>query len=95
MTFFSFPRGYKKVIEGVHEVPFIIGLPLVVLFFGSIFFGFFIRDLVIGYGTPFFGNSIFLHPIHFTVAEAEFLPLSIKLIPLVFSIGGLFSGVLV
>jgi NADH-ubiquinone oxidoreductase chain 5 len=95
LTFFSKPRGFKKVFENVHEVPFIIGLPLVTLFFGSVFFGYTIRDLIIGYGSPFFNNAIFTHPINFVVAEAEFLPLSIKLIPLFFSFSGVFLGIFI
>ena len=95
LTFFSKPRGFKKVFENVHEVPFIIGLPLVVLFFGSVFFGYTIRDLIIGFGSPFFSNAIFTHPIHFIIADAEFLPLSIKLIPLFFSFFGVSCGILI
>jgi NADH-ubiquinone oxidoreductase chain 5 len=95
LTFFSIPRGYKKVIEHVHEVPFRIGLPLVVLCFGSVFFGYITRDLIIGFGSPFFSNAIFFHPVHFKVADAEFLPLGVKLIPLIFSITGMLIGVVV
>ena len=95
LTFFSAPRGYKKVMESVHEVPFKIGLPLVILCFGSIFFGYLTRDLIIGFGSPFFSNAIFFHPAHFKVADAEFLPLGVKLIPLFFSISGILIGITV
>ena len=95
LTFFSKPRGFKKVFENIHEVPLLIGLPLVTLFFGSVFFGYTIRDIIIGFGSPFFNNAIFTHPVNFIVSEAEFLPLSIKLIPLCFSFSGVFLGIFI
>jgi NADH-ubiquinone oxidoreductase chain 5 len=95
LTFFSIPRGFKKNFENSHEVPSAIGLPLAVLFIGSVFFGYTLRDLFIGLGSSFFGNAIFTHPVHFIVVEAEFLPLFIKLIPLIFSFFGIFMGILI
>ena len=95
LTFFSSPRGFKKIIESVHEVPRSMGVPLVLLFFGSIFFGYLVKDIFIGFGSSFFGNAIFSHPTHFITSDAEFLPLKIKLIPLFFSILGILIGVFI
>jgi NADH-ubiquinone oxidoreductase chain 5 len=52
--------------------------PLVLLAFGSIFVGYVFRDALIGAGTDFFGNAIFILPEHLNVLEAEFIPVGIK-----------------
>ena len=44
--------------------------------------------MVIGVGSVFLGNSIFILPKNYNLIDAEFLPLSIKLMPLFFSLGG-------
>ena len=54
----------------------------------TIFVGFFFSDLYSGYGSPFFLNSIFILPIHFMQIEQEFLPIYIKLLPLIVSLLG-------
>jgi len=55
-----------------------------------LFSGYLTRDLFVGLGSVFFGNSIFVLPNNFNLVEAEFLPLQIKLLPLVFSLSGMF-----
>jgi len=76
----------------IHEAPFIIVLPLILLAIISIFFGYITHDLFIGIGTNFWGNSLFVHPNHINLIEAEFaIPLYYKLLPL---IGSLFGGFL-
>nr|AAG23669.1 NADH dehydrogenase subunit 5 [Thraustochytrium aureum] len=95
LLFFVFlapTNGFKRFYEMAHESSFVITFPLIVLFFGSLFFGFLIKDSIIGLGSNFFQNALFVHPFHFRQIEAEFLPLSIKLIPLVFSMLGMCSS---
>ena len=41
LTFLSRPNGQKNIIGGAHEVPLSMGVPLIVLSFGSIFWGYF------------------------------------------------------
>jgi NADH-ubiquinone oxidoreductase chain 5 len=53
-------------------------LPLALLAFGSIFVGFFFKDMLIGVGSSFFGNAIFVLPTHVNIFEAEFLDPFIK-----------------
>jgi NADH-ubiquinone oxidoreductase chain 5 len=55
-----------------------------------LFSGYLVRDLFVGLGSIFFGNSIFILPKNFNLIEAEFLPLQIKLLPLIFSLSGMF-----
>jgi NADH-ubiquinone oxidoreductase chain 5 len=49
--------------------------------------------MIIGPGTNFWGNSIFILPSNMTLFEAEFLPHSIKIIPVVFSLSGTFLAI--
>jgi hypothetical protein len=44
--------------------------------------------MIIGPGTPFFGNAIFVLPSNVNIFEAEFLDPSIKFIPVIFSLLG-------
>ena len=67
-----------------------MGYPLLVLVFGSIFIGYLTKDMIIGVGTNFWGNALFVLPQNMLVFEAEFLPHSIKLIPVIFSLSGVF-----
>jgi len=43
----------RITIKNVHESPFLIILPLIILAMGSIFVGHLTRDLFIGFGTDF------------------------------------------
>ena len=49
-----------------------MAIPLGILSIFSIFFGYFTKDLFVGIGTNFWGNSIFVHPNHLALIEAEF-----------------------
>jgi NADH-ubiquinone oxidoreductase chain 5 len=55
-----------------------MSLPLVILAFGSIFVGYLGRDAIIGAGSDFFAQSIFVHPSHLNVLEAEFISPMVK-----------------
>jgi NADH-ubiquinone oxidoreductase chain 5 len=69
-----------------------MGLVLIILAFGSIFIGYLTSDMVLGLGSPFFGNSLFISANHFNLVEAEFLSYFIKLVPVIFSILGAISA---
>jgi NADH-ubiquinone oxidoreductase chain 5 len=88
LTFIAKPMGPKKVIEHAHEVPLTMGIPLLVLSFGSIFLGYLTKDMVIGLGTDFWQNAVFVLPKNNLFIESEFIPTSIKLIPTIFSFAG-------
>jgi NADH-ubiquinone oxidoreductase chain 5 len=89
LVFLTTPNGSKIVYLNSHEVKLAIIIPLFILAFFSIFFGFIFSDLFIGVGSDFFGNSLFIHPKNLALIEAEFsLPLSIKLLPLFLSLLG-------
>jgi len=90
LTFLAPVNAKRSVIQVAHESSIFIILPLLVLSLGSLFSGYLTRDLFVGLGSVFFGNSIFVLPKNFNLVEAEFLPLQIKLLPLVFSLSGMF-----
>jgi len=86
LTFLSSVNSSKPIIQGAHESFGLIIFSLVTLSLGSIFSGFMLKDLFIGVGSIFLGNSIFILPKHFNLFEAEFLPTLVKLTPVLFSL---------
>jgi len=88
LTFLSTPAGHKRHFEGAHDAPWRMALPLFILSLGSIFVGYLTKDLIIGVGTDFWNNALYTHPQNLTLLEAEFIPHSIKLVPVIFSMTG-------
>nr|YP_010338828.1 NADH dehydrogenase subunit 5 [Madagascaria erythrocladioides]UNJ18778.1 NADH dehydrogenase subunit 5 [Madagascaria erythrocladioides] len=89
LTFLNKTNIPRPLIYSVHEAPILMLIPLIILAFGSIFLGYFSRDLFIGAGTNFWGTSIFIYPSLFSIIEAEELPLSTKFTPFFFTILGI------
>lgn len=96
-------KAYKYVIKDAEEAPNIMLYPLIILGIGSVFIGYFLKDMMIGMGTDFWGNSIFVQPEHLYTFQSEFIPQNIKILPVIFSICGsiiafilfyLFSGLI-
>jgi NADH-ubiquinone oxidoreductase chain 5 len=94
LTFLSKAAGHNAVYRNSHEGSWVMGLPLLLLSIGSIWVGFLTKDLLIGLGTDFWANAIFTHPANLVMVDAEFLPHSIKLIPIVFSLTGAISALI-
>lgn len=90
LTFLSPVNGFKTRFENVHESSFAMSFPLFCLVFGSVFFGFFLKDSFIGLGSSFFSQSIFISPSHLNSFFGEFLPFSIKLFPSLIALSGIF-----
>ena len=88
LTFLSEPTAVQGNSIRAHESGLYMSGPLVLLAFGSIFVGYVFRDALIGAGTDFFGNAIFILPEHLNVLEAEFIPVGIKWTPVLFSFFG-------
>ena len=88
LTFILKTNSYKKLILTAHEAPFRMSFPLFLLAFGSLFIGYLSKDMFIGLGNTFWGNSIFIIPKNFDFIDAEFLPIFFKLCPLFFSLIG-------
>jgi NADH-ubiquinone oxidoreductase chain 5 len=87
-TFLSQPNGFKPVICRAYDSSYAICVSLAVLAIPSIFFGYFAKDMFIGLGTDFWGNSIYIHPKHYNRIDSEFIPSAFKLFPVFFSLFG-------
>ena len=97
LTFIAESNSYKGVIKHAHDAPLLMGFPLIVLCFGSIFVGYIFKDMFIGLGSNFWNNSIltYNHLGDVLILESEFLPASVKNFPVIISIiGGVLSLVL-
>jgi NADH-ubiquinone oxidoreductase chain 5 len=89
LTFLSKPNGYKSVICAAYDSSDKICIALGCLAIPSIFIGFLAKDMVVGLGTPFWGNAIYVRPENMNMFDAEFISQFYKLLPLVFSLSGI------
>ncbi len=81
-------NSFKQSLAHTHDAPLIMAIPLILLAFGSIFVGYLGKDMMIGLGTNFWGNSLYTFPQNTLLLESEYIPQSIKFIPLIFSLLG-------
>ena len=101
ITFYNTHNSFLNVIYNkktdnfiIHESGIKIILALGVLFLGSIFIGFLFKDLFLGMGTDIWTNTLDTESYKDILKgfEVEFIPIRIKLIPVIFTIiSGLFS----
>lgn len=92
-TFWQKTMSFRYYVQNIHELPKNMGFSLFILSFGSIFSGYFLKDLFVGFGNNFFGNSIYKTILYNTAIDIEFLPLTIKNIPIIFSFLGIFFAI--
>jgi NADH-ubiquinone oxidoreductase chain 5 len=90
LVFLAEPNGNRFTLLGAHEASWRMGFPLFFLSLLSISIGFLTRDLFIGFGTNFWGASIFLLPQNYVLSDIEFIDLFYKLLPLIFTLSGAF-----
>ena len=88
LTFLSKPNGFKNVICAAYDSSYAITFSLACLSIPSIFIGFLSKDMIIGLGTDFWGNAIYVLPEHMNLIDAEFINQKFKLMPVVFSLFG-------
>jgi NADH-ubiquinone oxidoreductase chain 5 len=92
LTFLSETNGFKPAIRHVKESGFFISFVLALLAFPTIFIGFLVKDMLVGVGSDFWLNSIFVHPKNLIIFEAETIPLFFKLLPVFFSLLGAYTA---
>jgi NADH-ubiquinone oxidoreductase chain 5 len=92
LTFLSKPNGFKVVICRAFDSSYLICISLAALAVPSIFFGYYTKDMFIGLGTDFWGNSLYVHPDNYNRIDSEFIPVFYKLLPVFCSIFGLLFG---
>ena len=83
LTFLAPTNVHKSNLLDVHDAPPLMALPLVLLALGSIFLGYLGKDMMIGVGTNFWGNSLLVLPQNLALLESEYIPQMQKLTPLV------------
>ncbi len=83
LTFLVPTNAHKGSLVDVHDAPPLMAVPLVLLALGSIFLGYLGKDMMIGLGTNFWGNSILVLPQNLALLESEYIPQMQKLTPLV------------
>lgn len=88
LTFLSKPNGYRTVITMAKDSSYQIKISLMILAIPSIFIGYYARDMLIGFGTDFWGNSIFVLPKNMNLIDAEFISHPLKILPVILSISG-------
>ncbi|CEG19378.1 nadh dehydrogenase subunit 5 [Ceraceosorus bombacis] len=87
ITFLTYANANKIVYNSAHDPAVIVIIPLVILSFISIAFGYLASDLYVGIASDFLSTSLFTHPSHVTIVEAHFgLPLIFKLLPMIVTI---------
>jgi proton-translocating NADH-quinone oxidoreductase chain L len=84
-TFLAPTNTFKKSMSSAHDAPFIMAFPLLLLAIGSIFVGYLGKDMMIGVGTDFWANALFMLPGNALIFESEFIPQGQKFIPLIFT----------
>jgi NADH-ubiquinone oxidoreductase chain 5 len=92
LTFLSNPNGYKSVICSAYDSSYSILFSLCALSIPSIFIGYLTKDMIIGMGTDFWGNSIFVLPEHMNLIDAEFIEHKFKILPVILSLSGATSS---
>ncbi len=85
LTFLAPTSAFKSTINKTHEAPSLMAFPLILLALGSIFVGYLGKDMMIGLGTNFWGNSLFVLPKNLILLESEYIPETQKLVPLVWT----------
>lgn len=90
LTFLAPTATFKSSLKTIHDAPLIMAIPLMILALGSIFVGYCARDFMIGLGTPFWSNALFVLPKNTVLLESEFIPQAQKFLPLGATILGVF-----
>jgi NADH-ubiquinone oxidoreductase chain 5 len=88
LTFLSKPNGYKSVICSAYDSSYRIIISLVILSIPSMFIGYLTKDMIIGFGTDFWGNSIYVAPENMNLIDAEFIKHQFKILPVILSLSG-------
>jgi NADH-ubiquinone oxidoreductase chain 5 len=88
-TFRAPVGGYRKVMEGAHDAPILMGVPMRILSVGGVWVGWLTKDAMIGPGTGFWGQALFVHPDALSILDGEFRDTPTKRLPVIIGrIGG-------
>ena len=87
-TFLVNNSNFKRNMEGAHDAPPLMAIPLCILALGSLFVGYLGKDMMIGCGSDFWGSALFTAPSHLLILESEYIPQFQKMCPLLFTLAG-------
>jgi len=90
-VFFSKTNIYKSYLTTINELNFFMLIPMIFLAFCSMLVGYIFFDAFLGIGSLFWGNSIYVSLLNYSVLDAEFSLYLVKYIPLVFTLFGIIS----
>jgi NADH-ubiquinone oxidoreductase chain 5 len=88
LTFLSTPNGYKSVICAAYDSSYQISTSLLFLVIPSVLIGFYAKDMIIGFGSDFWGNAIFTIPENMNRVDSEFITHIYKILPVILSLSG-------
>lgn len=94
LTFLTKSNVFYTTLKSLHQTSLPIIISLSILAIGSIFFGYLTRDFFVGLGSSYFMESIFIQPTSTSLLDAEFIPISVKLLPLFSGLFGMGSAFL-
>ncbi|MEO3431778.1 NADH-quinone oxidoreductase subunit L [Inquilinus sp. CAU 1745] len=90
MTFHGQPRADEKTMAHVHESPWVMLGPLVVLAIGAVFAGYVGYDAFVHHGREaFWGDSILVLEANDTIEAAHHVPFWVKILPVVMGLIGI------
>nr|YP_010208836.1 NADH dehydrogenase subunit 5 [Skeletonema grevillei]UBA16146.1 NADH dehydrogenase subunit 5 [Skeletonema grevillei] len=88
LTFLSRPNGYKPVICGAYDSSYQICISLFLLVIPSVLIGFYAKDMIIGFGSDFWGNAMFTTTENMNRIDSEFITHIYKILPVILSLLG-------
>ena len=94
LTFLSPPNGYKSIICSAYDSSYQITTSLFLLSIPSVLIGFYAKDMLIGFGSDFWGNALFVSTENMNRVDAEFITHIYKILPVFLSILGSISSFL-
>ena len=94
LTFLSSPNGYRSVICAAYDSSYQIVTSLFLLSIPSVLIGFYAKDMFIGFGSDFWGNSLFVSTENMNRVDSEFITHIYKILPVFLSILGSISSFL-
>lgn len=95
LTFLSRPNGFKSVICYAYDSSYQISISLFLLSIPSVLIGFYSKDMIIGLGSDFWGNAIFVTAENMNRIDAEFITHIFKILPVILSLLGSISAFLI
>jgi NADH-ubiquinone oxidoreductase chain 5 len=88
LTFLCRPNGYKPVISRAYDSSYQICISLFLLVVPSVLIGFYAKDMIIGFGSDFWGNAIFTTTENMNRVDSEFITHIYKILPVILSLLG-------